>query len=673
MRHILKVVLSSLLCITILSYCNQNRSISNNHVESCSDCDSCCLNPCDGYPFFQIRSQGRNTARHMVGVQEFTHQHDMQSMNGFISLAVEYTKTLWAEKIAQFYFGKDLVNCNQLIIQGSDVENRYCRAWLADYFGLPTDYQSSVTFCPKIQNVIVDLDFHLGLDELAEGVYFKMNMPIVWSKWELCMSERRTSTGQNNFLAGYMSEDELPRDTLSKSFSHVMAGDVTFGDMKTSLKYGLINKGCHTKTGIAEISFTLGWDFIQEQDHHLGAFLCVAAPTGTKPCAIHLFEPIIGNGKHWELGGGLCGSWISWRSKKKQDHYLGVYMEAVVSHLFRTCQCRSFDFCNKPNSRYMLLAQMGSNDDAIKFGENTQNLTETTYQYKRNLIPAINWSTFSVDVKIDVQADIAIKLGYTNKNFSFDLGYNFYARTGERFCYNDSNSYCDDWTYSVCPVNCKPACKYNYNNLPVKYAIKGDSYMYGKEDVNQDPETYPIAFSQINANIYKGIHIQEELKTNSLNDNTALAWSAYNENLLSLTSNSQMFTSEVPIFVTRDMLNIGKSPSVITHKIFTHIGYAWKKRQCNISPFIGIGGEFEFAHETNCYWDECYDKCYLTHVIDCTNKSSLTTKSIRDCKESYCGNTCCDSICREYCNGCNSSRKGLSLWGIWIKGGIYFH
>jgi hypothetical protein len=35
--------------------------------------------------------------------------------------------------------------------------------WLADYFGLPCDYQSTVSFKPSISNVILDYSFYLGL------------------------------------------------------------------------------------------------------------------------------------------------------------------------------------------------------------------------------------------------------------------------------------------------------------------------------------------------------------------------------------------------------------------------------------------------------------------------------------------------------------------------------
>jgi len=631
-------------------------------LSECYDCEQCCLGTCDGYPFLQIRSQGRNTARQMVGQQEFMHIHEIDCMNGVFSVGVEYTRTFQPEKIARFYFGKDIIDCCNLYVQGSQVEKRKSQAWLADYFGLPTDYESKISFCPKIENIIVDLDFYLGLDELAENVYFRMNMPVVSTKWELCLSEKKTNTGGNEFPAKYMTQEAISRNNLPKNFLQTMSGETTFGDMKTPLKYGLLRNGSCSQTGIAEIDFILGWNCFLEKDYHFGIFAYVSVPTGTRPHATYLFEPIIGNGKHWELGGGLSGSWISWRGKDQEDHYLSIYMEAVIAHLFRASQCRSFDFCSKPSSRYMLLGQMGANNEAVKVGTNIDNVKEATYQYQKSLIPAINWATFNVDVKIDIQADIAIKLGYTRGNVTLDLGYNLYARTGERFCCNCYDDCCRD--ASCCNDCCGLVCDKNC----VRYAIKGDSYMYGTENTTENPKTYPIPFSQTEASIYHAQHTEklltENARANTKNDNILPAWSAYNVELIN--TDTIIKASQTPVLLTRSMLNIGKSPSMFTHKFFAHIGYTWKEQEKNWVPFIGVGGEVEFTQDNeDCCWDDCCNDCYDIDVIY-ERKSKIT-------KELHYRNCDHNDICKTYSDDCNGARRGISQWGIWVKGGIAFH
>ncbi|GAH20592.1 unnamed protein product, partial [marine sediment metagenome] len=85
-----------------------------------------------------------------------------------------------------------------------------------------------------------------------------------------------------------------------------------------------------------------GWNFRLEEDSHFGVFIHAAAPTGNRPNSCYLFEPIVGNGKHWELGGGITGSWIFWRSEEYDDRHMGVWLDATLTHLFKDCQCRSF-------------------------------------------------------------------------------------------------------------------------------------------------------------------------------------------------------------------------------------------------------------------------------------------------------------------------------------------
>jgi len=632
MNRILRGLLVLSLVSSFVAYGAVNTKSRNSCCtcsnECCCDCDKCCLGPCDAYPFLQARSQGRNSARQMVGEQQFINQYDMDSTYGTFSVALEYSRTFRNERITNFLFGKDLVNCCELYIQGSGVANRNANAWLADYFGLPTDYYSRVSFCPKVQNVIVDLNFYIGLDEATEGLYLKINAPLVWTKWELNPCESIMDQGSAPFVAGYMSQEEISRATLPSSFLQSVNGGVTWGDMKTPMQYGRISTCDLTKTRIAEIDFTLGWNFVLEEDYHFGAFLYLAAPAGNHPCARYLFEPIVGNGKHWELGGGLSGSWIFSQSDEYEDRYWGLWFEATIAHLFKASQCRSFDFCCKPNSRYMLLQEMVQADGNLT-GE-ADAYTPVKYQYAANLIPAINWTTFNVDVKINVQADIALKLGYVRENWNFDLGYNLWARTGEKFC-------CD-----CCEDCCNDCCCQSTSRKT--YAAKGCLPVYGRWQNGQDT-IVPLGNTSSNATISCCGDVD--------NSETAFYTSGGNNPVILLPDTTAATSSVQPVLATRDLLNLGKSPSSITHKVFGHISYAWKDREEDWIPFLGIGGEVEFAQNTDCCCNDCCNTC-------------------TPCSTTSTHNTNCNSNCNNCCDDCCTRRGGLSIWGLWIKGGISF-
>ncbi|MFC1842937.1 hypothetical protein ACFLYU_04730 [Candidatus Dependentiae bacterium] len=648
LKYLLVLALMTNLTAFSADCCNTCCNTCNTCCNSCDDCcDDCSyLGQCDGYPFLQIRSQGRDSARELVGWQEFINKYDADSHYGAFSVAVEYSRSFRNDRLTHFYFGNDLVNCCKLMVQGSAVADRNSKAWLADYFGLSPKFKSELTFCPEIQNAVVDLAFYWGAScETAEGLFVRVNAPIVWTKWSLCPCEKVCDVGEDGFDAGYMHEDAVARADLANSLMQVMCGGYKFGDMQSPICYSRFNKGCCTETRLGEIDFTLGYNFHLEEDRHFGLFAYVAAPAGNRPCGKYLFEPIVGNGKHWELGGGLTGSWIFWRSEECEDRYMGVWLEATVAHLFKACQCRSFDFKCKPNSRYMLLEEMGTNDDVIQ-GEVSGTSTTAAYQYKKNLIPAVNWSTFNVDVRIPVVADIAVKLGYVKENWSFDLGYNLWARTGEKFC------------------DC--CCKTNK-----KYAFKGDAFIYGAEGDAGDGDKYALSATQSLATIRSGKNFPavnaDNPKQNPRIDNPFLA-ERNGTDLYIIGDTNRINTSVEPILVNKCMLNLGKSPSSITHKIFAHFGYAWKDRECDdYVPFIGIGGKAEFAQDN--YKDCC---CCDSCCNDCCGCNSC---------DSNCGScgSCCDSCCDDCCgcgsccnDNCCSRRGGVSLWGIWVKGGVAF-
>ena len=599
---------------------------------SCNPCGDCKSAPtCYGHPYLAYRSQSVNAAREIAGWEEYINRYDMDCTYGAFYMAFEYQKSFRSERITQFLFGQDAIDCCRLLIQGSEIENRHPRAWCADYFGLPQDFNSAVSFCPKIENFIVDVNFFLGLDELAEGLYFRVHAPIVHTRWDLCMNERIFNEGTAAFPESYMGKEEIPRNLLPRNFTQAVCGNVVWGDMTEPLQYGRMSSCTLTKTRLSDIHFAFGWNFFLDEDYHCGINLRAAAPTGNRPNGCYLFEPMIGNGKHWELGLGVTGSYIFWRDECHEDRSFGAYIDANITHLFRTCQCRSFDFCNRPNSRYMLLEEMQTNDSDIGGAKgditpscNTiEDVTKANYQYKGNLVHANKFSTLNIDVRIDVQADIAVKLAYVRDNWTFDLGYNLWARTGEKFCTDDDCCSCG------CPTD-------------RIFAIKGDSSIYGQTgsgDPSCNEITEPVALSaaQKCADIHGGFNYSMPNDNNLdplQNPNVDNArWAAIADDddscpLFTLTdietTCQNIKTSINPTLEKQKDLNLCKSPSAITHKVFGHAGYAWKDKDEDYIPFIGVGLEAEFD-------------------------------SLKKCKDC-----------------CGKTRFGVSQLGVWLKGGVSF-
>jgi len=121
-------------------------------------------------PTIVVRSQGLNGVRKLTGLTDKVHKYE-RTYNVNIAAQVEYDQTFKANAIANALFGTDFDNCS-IKIQGSEVADRNANAWLADYFYLAPDYNSSFSITPKIQNALVDLDLYWDLIISIEGFMY---------------------------------------------------------------------------------------------------------------------------------------------------------------------------------------------------------------------------------------------------------------------------------------------------------------------------------------------------------------------------------------------------------------------------------------------------------------------------------------------------------------------
>jgi len=370
-------------------------------------CLSGCLNQCQQFPlwgktFFLPRSQGLDAARDITGVHRFLHQYDKEGFYGTFSITPQYSHSFKDVDIARYFFGQNCFN-----VSGSRVESRPNDSLLADYFGLSPTYDSRIELHPSIANFITDFSLYGQWN----CFYAALHVPLVYTKWKFGINERVCNCCPCiPFPERYMSEDEVIPPY--SSFRQAWQAGKSFGDVHQGLCCG---KWCcpQTKWGVADVHVSAGWDFILRDHGNAGFYFQLVIPTGNKPNTSYIFSPIVGNGHHWECGVGFNGRILTWECSDEQK--LSFHFDGKVTHLFSSCQCRSFDFC--PNcfaSRYMLLKEFCDGC------------------YTRNLTPAINITTLPVDVSIAAQFDLVAMLSYLNKGFEFDVGYNAWVRTEEK-------------------------------------------------------------------------------------------------------------------------------------------------------------------------------------------------------------------------------------------------
>ncbi len=515
-------------------------------------------NSCLPKTFFLPRSQGTNTARWLAGWHRFLapykwlcEKNDLAIQNGSLNMVVEYTRSFNNNSIAEYLFGR-----NSLSFSGSQVPNRNeTEEILADYLGLPTSFQGSMRFNPLIQNIIVELNYYLALDTWIPGLYTRIHFPLTIALWNLNIKTREKCPKiRPIFPDCYMSnKDTLQSVQTLSSLQQAFSGYGLFGDMNSPFDFGKFAFQPQQKTGIADIYINLGWTRMANQSHYLAFYGQVVIPGGNKPEGIMFFEPMVGNGRRWEVGAGSEGRITLFESNRQT---LGIYFLGYVNYRLKAFQIRSFDFKDQGFfSRYMLLKEFNKE-----------------HNYAGNMLNAIDYTTKSLRAGSLVVGDASVKLSYYICNFGFDIGYNIWGTTSEKI-HLVKNVYPSDL---------------NHRN----FAFKGTSGVCYRVLNTQTNEI--IGEANLNATSSESTSTSSALIDNPQviippNPDIAITWDS------PITNNIILAEKSSPI-VRIDIEDLNKCsaalPCQLSHKFFAHIDYT--KFAVNWEPEIGVGAEVEF-------------------------------------------------------------------------------
>jgi hypothetical protein len=524
-----------------------------------------------GYAHFIPRSQTNNTAR-LILENSLT---DTVMEKNHTWITPEYTHSFRSNHLARYLFG---CNCGWMTFSGSKVANRKKTDILADYFCLPTDFQSTVRFCPVIQNFMLDCGATFTLDCIHEGMYCSLQIPLVHTSWNLRMNEWVQQKGVSESLAGYLSGGNQPlnRGQLASNVTTAFQGGVTCGDMQDPLRYGKIC-GKQTATEIAEVRAQVGWRFCKRYEWDGDVNIFISAPTGTRTTGEYLFEPIVGNNHHWEIGIGAHGARRLW-TNCNGEHQLWGYLRANLSHLCASQQRRSFDLKNGRGSRYMLLAGMDTlRDDILEIPAGSR----PQYQYTSHLYPAINKTTLNCRISRAVQADFSIGLVYKHDCWEVNGGY-------------------DLWLMSHEKLSCRARFADN------KFVLKGDAQMYGFADLSglvgigsAQFVPVPLSVSQHAATLYGGQGTGNATLENNNSDNPQDAFQNISTEALlaQFVAGVNVFGSSPIIFLTDNDIDecSALAPRASSSTLFLSCQRIFEmNKQCD--AFLGAGLELELGH-----------------------------------------------------------------------------
>ena len=583
-------------------------------------------------PFFLPRSQGEDSARWIAGWVHQGNRFDIEPCKyGSFAIIPEYTQTFKPDNIERFLFGEDLFdNCQNpfIKISGSRVSTRNNeKEWLADYFGLPTDFQSIVHFNPTVKNFIIDFEVYLGLNQWIEGAYINVSAPVVWTQWFLDVQETVIEQGAVGYDAGYFTSGPVPRSVLLNNFKEFAslekAPTLPDGISFCPLENAMMAPTKQKKFGIADLHFAIGYNFLLAEDYHLGLNARMVVPTGTRPRGKLLFEPMIGNGHFFEMGVGISTHAVLWRDEACQKEF-GFCLEAWITHMFNTQQIRSFDLKGADNSRYMLAQLMTRNITDQLNGD----MIIPNDQFNKVLTPLANITTLPVKVSVLQQADVSVLFNYKGRNWEFDFGYNFWTRKPET-------------------VEILEDSECNLLNQ-FDWGVKGDAQLFGFRDGDDFP--VPLSATQNNATVTGGFNFPErtlgEGITNPRIDNPKPAFSDITDLMAAPGGVEQINTSIQPkILSTKDLAPCRSSTHGVSNGIFGHLNYTWWSDDCWYVPYFGFGGKIEL----------CPEKPDKSCPTLCTHNPIIGP--------SPCG-TCDDE---------SLLQTGLSQWCIWLKGGLTFN
>ncbi len=388
-----------------------------------------------GKPFFASRSQGNNLARRLVGeVNELLHCGSKHK-NGIFSITPEWSQNFHRNRLGNYFSIHNGFNneSNTMTFRGSMAQNPPFSPTntdiLAENFLLPSTFSGAVTLFPHIENFITDINFRLNLYNRLPGLYVEVGLPIAWTRSHVALHEETPAfagtdiaiLASNNPIKGpYVTTAPFTTITeaftgahVTQEFTFTAPGVAPIAIGIENMRFGLID-GKKTKSGVADIELVLGYNVLCKPKYHLDFNIRVTVPTGNRPEAVYMFEPIIGGGHHLQIGGGLSAHGKVWSNGC--DRSWSIWFDSALYYAFNTKQRRTFDLLNNGvGSRYLLFKQF---NEAGNFAN--------------RFVPGPNITTLDAKVGIGLIGQAVLLVDYQRKGLTIDFGYSAWGREKEK-------------------------------------------------------------------------------------------------------------------------------------------------------------------------------------------------------------------------------------------------
>ena len=357
--------------------------------------------------FLMPRSQNANLAMEYTTYNELVQHKNGDFFGAQFQVVPFYMESSDSDNIGK-YFGTN--NRSNIRLGNQAAVNANPRTADFNYGYMIHDYNATagvgtINYNPDLQAYGARIDYYQDLEMIVEGLYLKIALPIVHIENDMNIKTNVT-TISGNFTAANLS------NYFKGSYSNTVAAGES--NAQAALEYAKID-GSQSETSVADIDFILGYKFYDNEDYYVGLNIGLTIPVGNDPDGVWVFEPIVGNGGHWALGGGFDASTKLW-----EDGDSNIKLTAVANYryLFEATEKRT-------------LGLIAPNGEKVSWGQYSLVGKLNEIRNTIQLIPAANILTKDFNIEPGSQFDSAIYFTYNNGGLTIDLGYNFFWKESE--------------------------------------------------------------------------------------------------------------------------------------------------------------------------------------------------------------------------------------------------
>jgi hypothetical protein len=275
-----------------------------------------------------------------------------------------------------------------------------------------------ITWNPHREAYGLVLDYHQKLDKLLKGLFIQVKLPIVHVKTSMDWSSTCSPVSQ------MLSNGSNALNGTAVTLAQYLTGDVVNNAVdakQKALKKAKLHNG-NSETAIADIDIKLGYNFLYKHDKQINANIAFTIPTGNDPSGEYLYPAIVGN-NHWAIGGGLDLWFKMWHNNNRKAT-LDFLFACNYRYLLSDTEHRTLGF-KWPHGAGLTAAHKAGKQAMYGFWELGARKGDTF------ATPMANFLTRDVKVTPGSNFDAITALAFNYGGWSFDLGYNMFAKEKE--------------------------------------------------------------------------------------------------------------------------------------------------------------------------------------------------------------------------------------------------